>query len=318
MKDRVTLPGTALSVSRICLGGNRLGGELDEAGSFALLDAYVGMGGNFIDSAHIYADWIPGNVTSSSEKMLGRWMRARSPEGLVIATKGGHPGLAADAAPRLDAGSLRKDATEALDNMGLSTIDLFNVHRDDPSRPAAEIVGALEEMRREGVIRHYACSNWSTARMEEAKAAAMASGAEGFVANQPEWSLAARNPESLAADAQVMDAGMLAFHKRTGLAVIPYSAQAKGYFDKAGGALPPALAAAYDNPANRSLADRLRAVAARHGVRPTEVMLAILLRSPVVVVPIVGPRDIAQLKSSVACLDIALTDADLADVPAAG
>jgi aryl-alcohol dehydrogenase-like predicted oxidoreductase len=318
VKDRVTLPGTSLSVSRICLGGNRLGGELDEAGSFALLDAYVGMGGNFIDSAHIYADWLPGNVTSSSEKMLGRWLKARRPKGLVIATKGGHPGLAAGAAPRLDAASLRKDAEEALDNMGLSTIDLFYVHRDDPARPAAEIVGALEAMRREGLIRHYACSNWSTARMEKAMAAARASGAEGFVANQPEWSLAARNPASIAADAAFMDAGMLAFHERTGMAVVPYSAQAKGYFDKAGGALPPALAAAYDNPANRSLASRLHAIAARHGVRPTEVMLAILLRSPIVVVPIVGPRNVAQLKSSVDCLDIALTEADLAGVTAAG
>jgi aryl-alcohol dehydrogenase-like predicted oxidoreductase len=318
MKQRITLPRTDLSVSRICLGGNRLGGDLDEAGSFALLDAYVDLGGNFIDSAHIYADWIPGNVKSSSEKMLGRWLKSRQPEGLVIATKGGHPGLSVDASPRMDAASLRLDVTEALDNLGVARIDLFYVHRDDPARPAAEIIDALEGLRRAGLIRHYACSNWSTARMLEAEAAAVASGAEGFVANQPEWSLAKRNPASLAADAHVMDAGMMALHRRQGIAVIPYSAQAKGYFDKWTGHMTPALAQAYDNAANRLTAAKLRAIAERHAVRPTEAMLAALLRAPVAVVPIVGPRDVGQLRSSAACLDIALTDAEVADLFATG
>jgi aryl-alcohol dehydrogenase-like predicted oxidoreductase len=314
MKERITLPRTDLSVCRICLGGNRLGGDLDEAGSFALLDAYVGMGGNFIDSAHIYADWIPGNVTSSSEKMLGRWLKSRKPQGLVIATKGGHPGLAADAPPRLDARSLRQDAAEALDNLGMPAIDLFYVHRDDPSRPAAEIVGALESLRREGLIRHYACSNWSTARMEEAEAAAVATGAQGFVANQPEWSLAQRNPESVAADAQVLDSGMMALHQRSGLALIPYSAQAKGYFERTPDSLTPALAQAYDNPGNRRVAAALSGIAEKHAVRPTAIMLAAMLQAPFPVIPIVGPRDVAQLRSSAACLQLALTDAELGEI----
>jgi aryl-alcohol dehydrogenase-like predicted oxidoreductase len=312
MKDRITLPRTQLAVSRICLGGNRLGGELDRDASFALLDAYVGLGGNFIDSAHIYADWIAGNETSSSEKTIGRWLASRRPQGLVIATKGGHPGLAADAPPRLDAKSLRRDAEEALANLGAPSIDLFYVHRDDPARPAGEIVAALEELRRGGLIRHYAASNWSAARLAEAEEAATAQGAEGFVANQPEWSFAFRNPESIAPDACVLDAPARAFHQRNGMAVIPYSAQAKGYFDKAHGALTPALAKLYDNPANRGMAARLAELARRHGATPTGVMLAAMLRSPFPVIPVIGPRSPEQLRSSAACLRIDLSKAELA------
>jgi aryl-alcohol dehydrogenase-like predicted oxidoreductase len=312
MKQRITLPKTALSVSRLCLGGNRFGGDLDQDASFAMLDAYVEMGGNFIDSAHIYADWIAGNERSSSEKSIGRWLKSRKPKGLVIATKGGHPGLAAGAAPRLDGANLRQDVTEALVNLGVASLDLFYVHRDDPARPAAEIVAALEGLRREGLIRHYAASNWSTARLEAAEAAAAEQGAEGFVANQPEWSLAVRNAASIADDAFVLDGPMAAFHQRTGMAVIPYSAQAKGYFDKAPDALPPALARLYDNASNRATAAKLAALAQVHGASPTEVMLAAMLHRPFPVVPIIGPRTIAQLRSSARCLGIVLAKADVA------
>jgi aryl-alcohol dehydrogenase-like predicted oxidoreductase len=317
MRQRITLPKTALSVSRLCLGGNRFGGDLDQDASFAMLDAYVEMGGNFIDSAHVYADWIAGNERSSSEKTIGRWLKSRKPKGLVIATKGGHPGLAADAAPRLDGADLRLDVTEALVNLGVASLDLFYVHRDDPARPAAEIVAALEGLRREGLIRHYAASNWSTARLEAAEAAAQEQGAQGFVANQPEWSLAVRNAASIADDAFVLDGPMAAFHDRTGMAVIPYSAQAKGYFDKAPEALTPALARLYDNATNRSMAAKLAALARRHGVSPTEVMLAAMLRRSFRVIPIVGPRNLEQLQSSAACLRIALTEAEVAGLMAA-
>jgi aryl-alcohol dehydrogenase-like predicted oxidoreductase len=314
MKQRITLPKTALSVSRLCLGGNRFGGDLDQDASFTMLDAYVEMGGNFIDSAHVYADWIAGNERSSSEKTIGRWLKSRKPEGLVIATKGGHPGLAAGAVPRLDGANLRRDLTEALENLGMARLDLFYVHRDDPARPAAEIVAALEGFRREGLIRHYAASNWSTARLEAAEATAAEQGAEGFVANQPEWSLAVRNTASLADDAFVLDAAMAAFHQRTGMAVIPYSAQAKGYFDKAPDRLTPALARLYDNAANRRTAATLAVLAHRHGASPTEVMLAAMLRLPSPMAPIIGPRTIAQLRSSTTCLRIELNEDEIAEL----
>lgn len=309
MDQRIALPGTELVVSRLCLGGNRFGGGLDQAESFALLDALVAAGGNFIDTAHVYADWIAGNETSSSEKTLGRWLASRRPAGIVVATKGGHPPLATPTVSRLDPESLRRDVEDGLANLGLDRLDLFYLHRDDPGRPVAEILGALEALRDEGLLRHYGASNWSLARLEEADAAARRQGWQGFVANQSEWSLARRNPETIPGDLHVMDAAMVAFHRRTGMAAIPYSAQAKGYFDKVAAGLDEATARLYDNAGNRALAGDLAVLAAGHGATPTQIMLAALVRAPFPTVPVVGCRTPQQVASSLASLSIPLTEA---------
>jgi len=306
MDARITLPGTALSVSRLCLGGNRFGGGLDQTESFALLDAFVEAGGKFIDTAHVYADWIPGNETSSSEKTLGRWLKDRRPRDIVIATKGGHPPLATPTISRLDAASLRRDVEDALANLGVDALDLFYLHRDDPGRAVADILAALEELRGEGLLRHYGASNWAVPRLVEAHDIAKRHGWQGFVANQAEWSLAKRNPETIPADLHVMGADMVAFHQRTGIAAIPYSAQAKGYFDKAAGTIDDATARLYENDSNRAVAVDLSAVAERHGATPTQIMLAALVQAPFITVPVIGCRTPAQVRSSLASLSIAL------------
>ena len=165
--QRITIPGTELSVSKLCLGGNRLGGALNQAKSFALLDAWVATGANFIDTAHVYANWLPDAERSCSEKTLGRWLKARGGSvDVVIATKGGHP-RDGNLIPRLDRATVRQDVAEALDYLGLARLDLFYLHRDDPSVPVEDAMAVVEDLRREGLIRHYACSNWSAPRMAE-------------------------------------------------------------------------------------------------------------------------------------------------------
>lgn len=306
------LPGTGLDVSRICLGGNRFGAQLDRDASFEVLDIFHEAGGNFIDTAHVYADWIPEIERSASEKTIGRWLAARGlQDGVVVATKGGHPDLASPAQGRLDPRSLREDAEGSRENLGIGRLPLFYLHRDDPARPVEDILGALEELRDRGVVRHYAASNWTPARLAEATRTARRNGWQGFVANQPEWSLAQRNPGSAAADLVAMDAGMLAWHRQTGTAAIPYSAQARGYFDKlAAGRVDPATAEAYDGPRNRALSERLGGIAARLGATPTQVMLAILLRAPFPVVPVVGARTRAQILSCFESLTLDLGEQD--------
>ncbi len=311
---RVVLPGTDLAVSPLCLGGNRFGGELDEGASFALLDAFAERDGNFVDTAHVYADWIPGNAPSSSERTIGRWLALRRPRGFVVATKGGHPPLDDPSTKRLDAASLKADVEGSLACLGLDALDLFYLHRDDPGRPAVEVLDALERLRSEGLVRHYAASNWSVGRLREARAAATAEGWAGFVASQAEWSLAARNPGTAAPDLVAMDRDMIALHEETGWAAVPYSAQAKGYFDKAGGALDPATARAYDNARNRDTAALLGRIAARSGATPTQVMLASFRHLPFPAVPVVGPRNPGQLAASWAALSLDLGAEDQAQL----
>ncbi len=306
------LPGTALDVSPLCLGGNRLGGELDQDQSFALLDAFVAAGGNFVDTAHVYADWLPGVERSCSERTIGRWLGAHGAE-VVVATKIGHPVLGQPGSTRLDRASLRQDVAEARENLRLDRLPLVYLHRDDPAREAAEILGALEELRAEGAILHYGASNWTAARLREATGAARANGWDGFRANQAEWSLAARNPGTAAADLFAMDAGMIGWHRDTGVAAIPYSAQAQGYFDKlAAGQVAGPAARNYDSAANRARGERLAALAARHGVSPTQAMLALFRLAGFPVVPVVGCRNAEQIEASFHGAELVLSEDEAA------
>ena len=306
---QLRLPGTDLTVSALCLGGNRLGGELDQAQSFELLDTFVEAGGTFIDTAEVYANWLPDAPPSCSEKMLGRWFVARGrPSHIVIATKGGHPALNNPGVRRLDKAALRRDIDNSLKNLRRGSLDLFYLHRDDPARPVADILASLEDFRRGGLVRHYAASNWSAARLREAEALAAQSGAPGFAAHQGEWSLARRNRVSAAADLNTMSADIFDWHRRTGKAAIPYSPQANGYFDKiAEGRLDEVAARAYDNDANRAMSASLEPLAAEMDATPTQVMLKALTLAPFATIPIIGCRTPGQVRASAASLALPLT-----------
>lgn len=305
--ERVRIPGTGLDVSRLCLGGNRLGGELDQEASFALLDAFVELGGNFIDSASVYADWLPDDERSCSEKTIGRWLKQRGGAAtLVIATKGGHPRLDALGEGRLDPASLRHDVNASLANLGVPCLDLFYLHRDDPRLPVDAILETVEAMRTEGLIRHYGASNWSAARLDEALVTAEREGWQGFSADQVEWSLAARNA-NVGGSLVAMDAALLDLHRRTGLAAIPYSSQAKGYFDKViAGTLDDGLARTYDSERNREVAAVLGEAATALSATPTQVMLHVMMRQPFPTIPVIGARNPAQLASSFESLSLDL------------
>lgn len=305
---RIAIPQTALRVSRLCLGGVPLGTALGPDQSFALLDAFIAAGGNFIDTAHVYGDWVTGAERSASEKTIGRWLKARGfPADIVVATKIGHPKLSALNKPRLDRDALRSDTQAALNNLGVAKLDLVYLHRDDPSRPVGDIVAALEELRSDGVIGHYAASNWSAERLEKAQRLARTEHWQGFIANQPGWSLARRNPGTGDPGTVEMDAEAFAFHARTQLAAIPYSTQAKGYFTKLlAGRLGGEVKAAYDNSPNRVLGRRVGAVADGYHTTPEAAVLASLMAAPFPVIPIVGCMTPAQVAASFASLDLKL------------
>ena len=71
----VTLPKTDLKVSNVCMGTVFFGSTVDKKESFRVLDRFVEMGGNFFDTARVYANWVPGAEPSASEKMLGLWLK---------------------------------------------------------------------------------------------------------------------------------------------------------------------------------------------------------------------------------------------------
>ena len=311
----LSIPNSDISTSQICLGCGPIGSALQREESFALLDAFYERGGRFLDTAHVYADWIPG-TKSLSEKMLGHWFHASGlRDDIVIATKGAHPLLSSMQVSRMSPEDITTDVTESLEFMQTDRIDVYWLHRDATHLPVSEIIDALNEHVRAGRLRYLGCSNWHINRIREANEYAAANGLEGFAANQPMWSLAVPDLANWPDQTLVaMDAEGLEFHREMQVAAIPYSSQAHGYYTKldAGKALGDGTRKLYDSEANLERLPKVQNLAKKYGVGVTEIALAYLMAHLFPVFPIVGCKNIEQLDDSLKAFNVTLTPEDVA------
>lgn len=310
--DYRPLSGTPLVPSVICCGTSPFGSTVAASEAFALLDRFLDLGGNFVDTAKVYADWLPGE-RSVSEKTIGRWMKERGHRSrVVLATKGAHPDLQTMRTPRLSPQDIREDLEQSLRNLQTDYIDLYWLHRDDPGRDVGEIMEVLNEQLRLGRIRAFGCSNWRSGRIAEAAAYAASKGLHGFAASQPGWSLAEyREP----ADSTMayLEAEERMYHERTGMPVVPYNSQASGLFS--GRYRPEELRERTEanrkvwklcSETNLGRLKRVALTAERTGKTGSQVALAYLLSQPFPVFPVIGSRTAAQLEDSCAAGDIRL------------
>ena len=295
----------------IALGTAELGLRGGDGPAFALLDAFVERGGTRVDTARVYSDWIPGE-RGRSERIIGDWMRLRgNRDRISIATKGAHPPLGRMGHARMSPREIRSDLEASLRALRTDVIDVYYVHRDDPARPVGEIVETLEGFAREGLVRSYACSNWTAGRIREAIAHARDRGFRGFTASQVLWNIGSRSMRpSSDPTMKVMDDELLQLHRATGLAAVAFSSQAGGFFtkiDAAGGRLRAALRASpYATPANLRLAAALSQVARELGKPVSHLVLAWLLSRDISVLPIVGCRTLEHLDDSIAAAGLRL------------
>lgn len=314
----VSIPQTDLKVSQICLGTGALGSPaIPPDAAFEILDEYVRLGGNFLDTAHVYSDWIPGEK-SRSEKTIGAWLRARGNRGeIVVATKGAHPDLASMHISRLSPADIAHDVDESRKFLQIDTIDLYWLHRDDVKIPVSDILEPLNEHVAAGEIRYFGCSNWTVSRIQEAADYAARKSIWGFVANQPMWSLAAPNVARMGDKTLVvMDPDTIAFQRHTGMAVIPYTSQAQGFFTKLATSgrtgLSEGISNVYYNAGNVRRLERAQELARRHGAYLNDVVLAYLICQPFTTIPVVGCKNLDQLRSSLKAADLTLTPEDIA------
>jgi aryl-alcohol dehydrogenase-like predicted oxidoreductase len=160
----VRIPRTELDVFPLNLGGNTFGWTSDTETSFAVLDAFVAAGGNFIDTADSYAMWAEGSDGGDSERVLGEWMAARgNREQIILATKvGGKPsreGLAAE--------NVVAALDESLERLRTTSVDLYYAHYDDEGVSIEEQVRIAHGLVESGKAKHIALSNYTPERMRE-------------------------------------------------------------------------------------------------------------------------------------------------------
>jgi aryl-alcohol dehydrogenase-like predicted oxidoreductase len=299
------LGNTELDVHGLCLGGNVFGWTIDEDRSFAVLDAYVQAGGNFIDTADTYGRRGPGG-SGESERIIGRWMAARgNRDRLVIATK---VGMSSEL-QGLSAGNVRAGAEASLKRLGIERIDLYYAHADDLQTPLQETLTAFGELIEDGLIGYAAASNYSAERLREALELGRREGMAEFVALQPHYSLMERDYERELAP----------LCEREGLACLPYFALARGFLSgkyrpggehvqspRAGG-----VHESYANERGFAVLEVLDRIAQAHEVPVASVSLAWLRAKPTVLAPIASATSPEQVGELVASVELELSGEEI-------
>jgi aryl-alcohol dehydrogenase-like predicted oxidoreductase len=281
-------------VSRIVLGTSGMR-SYDRAAR--LLDYFFARGGNCLDTGYVYGDGV-------CEQVVGTWLRRHEPDRrrrVVLIGKGAHP---PDCRPE----AIATELTVSLDRLGSERIDLYLLHRDDPQVPVGEWIGALQGEVDAGRIGAYGVSNWSRARVEHAVASAADSGADGFVAVSNHFSLA-QMVEPLYPGCLAVDDDDIDWLSRRGLAVLPWSSQARGFFsDTDPTLLDPNMRRCWHSSANLARRRRAEALARTIGVQTINVALAFVLTRSGTTFPLTGPRDEAEAAIALRALDVELDD----------
>lgn len=310
--ERRKLTGTDLDVSPICYGTGWLGSELVGQEADKLINLVRDAGGNFLDTAHCYGFWGERGA-GSSERGLADYVRRNGRSDLVIGTKGGHPGATGYRTVEhwLDPGRILADIDDSLGRLEVATIDLFWLHRDELSRPVSEIIETLNREIARGRIRWLGASNWRPSRIAEANAYAQSHGLRGFSASQPEFSLASKNTPNPTAEADTsngtatlfLEEADQAWHRRSGLAVVPYTSTAGGYFASGG----QKAQGGFDNPVSRQRLAGAQKLAKDLGATAGQVALAWLMHQDFPVFPIVGPRNADHLREDLGAAQVRLS-----------
>ena len=298
-----------LDVLPLALGGNVFGWTADRDASFAVLDAFVEGGGDFIDTADGYSAWVPGNSGGESETIIGEWLASRKPEGVVVATKvSQHPQFRG-----LSASNVRKAAEASLARLGVDTIDLYYAHFDDETVPLDETVAAFGQLIADGLVRHVAVSNYTADRIRDWVDIADRTGVALPVAVQPHYNLVHRN---------AVEETIIPVAEEFGLGLVPYYSLARGFLtgkyrsaDTKGQSSPRASEAAkYATEAGLRIIDTLEQIGDGHGASIAATSLAWLRAQPTVVAPIASARTVEQVPDLLAGARLELTSAEVEEL----
>jgi aryl-alcohol dehydrogenase-like predicted oxidoreductase len=268
--------GGDLSVHRLGFGAMRITGPgiwgepKDPAAMRKVLQKAVELGVNLIDTADSYGPEV-------SERLIAEALHPY-PKGLIIATKGGLTRSGPNAwAPVGRPEYLRQCVEMSLRRLKVDCIDLYQLHRIDPKVPAAETLGALKSLKKEGKIRHIGLSEVSVEEIEHARKIVPIASVQNL------YNLSNRKA------AKVVD-----YCTKNGLGFIPWFPLAAGDISKPGGPL-----------------DK---IAKTHGVTVSQLALAWLLQRSPVVLPIPGTSSIEHLKENIGAAEVRLTEAEWAEV----
>lgn len=302
---------TGLKVSELCMGTMQFGWTADEKTSFQVLTAAYEAGINFIDTADIYSSWADNNPGGVSEAIIGKWIRRHNVprHQVVIATKvRGKTGEGPN-----DQGLSRfhilNEVENSLRRLGTDYIDLYQAHWFDEETPIEETLRAFDDLVHQGKVRYIGCSNYPAWRLMEALWTSDKHNLTRYDCLQPHYNLVHRHE---------FERELADVCREFGLGVIPYSPLAGGFLTgkyRKDQDVPPSSRGetssrlrAYFTERNWTLIETMEKMGQeKGGLSISQIVLAWLLSDPVITSPIIGPRDMAQLKDNIGAANLRLS-----------
>ena len=303
---KVTLGTSGASVSALCLGAMYFGTKEDAATSRDLLDRFVAAGGDFIDTANIYAHWRPNGHGGESETLLGEWMRERgNRDQLFIATKVGfaYPGIEVG----LSARQVEEECNKSLKRLGIDTIDLFYAHVDDRSTPLEETLEAFSRLVTAGKVRFIGASNYRAWRLEQARWISETRGWPAYCCVQQRHTYLRPHPGADFGPQVSSNPDLLDYSRESGVTILAYSALLGGSYARADRPLP----AQYQSNETEARMAALRAVAAETGATVHQVILAWMMGGSPSVLPLIAASTREQLDENIGALAVQLSPAQI-------
>lgn len=286
----------------------------DQTASFALLDGVFANGGTTFDTAQSYLD-------GDAERILGRWMAERgNRDEVVVITKGCHH---TDDRQRVTTFDLTADLHDSLARLKIDRVDLYLLHRDDPSIPVADLIGALNAHIDAGKIAAIGASNWSIERIQAANQYAREQGMQPFVASSPNYSLAVQRQEPWPNTVSVSgpdNADARAWYRTTRMPIFAWSSLAHGFLsglfgsnrrNEPGTDYERFVLRTYGSDENVERLRRAEILADEKGIAIPQLALAFILEQPLDVYAIVASRTPEEYAANAAALDLSLTRTEL-------
>ncbi|MFN8522651.1 MAG: aldo/keto reductase [Chloroflexota bacterium] len=306
-----SIEGVTKPVSRLVLGSMVFSTEKQDLTN-ELLDRWLELGGNAIDTARVYAK-------GTSEQAFGNWLKSRGCRNdVVVVGKGAHHN-SETLERRVNAASIHEDIQISFDSMQVDYLDMYILHKDDPDALVGPVVEALNEENKAGRIGCFGGSSWSHHRIAEANSYAASHGLIPFGVSSPNLALAVPNEPmwtgcvSLSGDAEA-----LGWYERTQFPVFAWSSQARGFFS---GRYTPGMAGetqdqqnvvrTYFSDANWERYRRADELAKRKGCTLQQITLAWVLHQPLNLYALVGPATVEEMNNSVGALDVKLSPDEL-------
>jgi aryl-alcohol dehydrogenase-like predicted oxidoreductase len=283
---------SGLEIAPLVLGGNVFGWTIDEPASFAILDRFVDLGFQLVDTANVYSTWVPGHGGGESETIIGDWLaKGGKRDRVLIATK---VGMAMGGEKGLKRAQIERHAEDSLRRLRTDHIDLYQTHEDDPKTPVEETLEGLGRLVKAGKVRAIGASQYQPNRLRESLQASARLGLPRYETLQPEFNLY---------DRAAFERDLQPVALEHGLAVIPFFGLARGFLSgkyrkagdiegrpRAGG-----LKKYFEGDRGMKILAALDDVAARVGSTPAPVSLAWMLAQPSIAAPIVSATSVAQL-----------------------